>query len=67
MLMEKLVPRTVVSLRLGEDVLGELDRLAGDCRTSRSKLAEKILANFFQQSRVVQNAEIGRQGGSRNG
>lgn len=64
--MEKVMPRTVVSLRITNDLMGELDRLAGDCRTTRSKLAERILAAFFEQGRVAQNVAIGRKGGTTN-
>lgn len=55
------MPKAVVSVRLDEDLVGELDRLAGDCRISRSKLVEKILMRFFEQDRIAQNALLGRK------
>ena len=55
------MPKAVVSLRLDAGLVSELHKLAGDCRTSRSKLAEKILLQFFQLDRITQNATLGRK------
>ena len=52
------MPKTVITVRLDEDDLAELDRLAGNRKTNRSKLIGKITANFLRMDRIAQNASL---------
>lgn len=54
--------KKAVSLRLDGKMLDDLDRVAGECRITRSSLTEKILYAFTLQDRPTQNAIIGRKG-----
>lgn len=53
--------KTVVSVRLEQELLDELDKLAGHRQTTRSKVVEKIIAKFFEHDRITQNALLGRK------
>jgi len=59
------MPKSVVSIRLEQRQLDELDRLSGDCLITRSHLVERILSLFLEQDRVSQNRALGRREASR--
>ena len=50
-----------VSMRLDGRMLDKLDRIAVECRITRTSLVEKVLYAFTLEDRPTQNAVIGRK------
>jgi predicted transcriptional regulator len=55
------MPKAVISVRVDANVLAELTKLAGNRRTTRSKVIEKVLAGFVRQGRIAQNLALGSE------
>jgi len=60
------MPKPVVTLRLEESVIADLDKLAGNLRSNRSKIVERILELFLEQDRLSQNKQLLTKGGLQN-
>lgn len=54
--------KSIVTIRLDQEVISELDSLAGECRISRSSLLNKVVCHFLESNKLDQNLSIGRKG-----